>query len=81
MFLKIVVFVMTLSPGDDEPVMMKGDVMWYHYTVSTHLFVPTQDHEASPIVHQGLDNTFTIPITTRHRHSLPLQSKKLCDRV
>ena len=44
---------MTLSPGDDEPEMMMGDVMWYHYTVSTHLFVPTQDHEASLIVHQG----------------------------
>ena len=35
--------------------------------VSTHLFVPTRDQEASPIVHQqagvALHNTFTIPIT------------------
>ena len=48
MFLKIAVFVMTLSPGDDEPVMMMGDVMWYHYKSPPTFLSPLETKRRAP---------------------------------
>ena len=60
---------MTLSLGDDEPVMMMGDVMWYHYksppTFLSPLETKRRPHSAPWYQQAGvaLHNTFTIPIT------------------